>query len=113
MSRPDEDMTGSEKNSSSHVLKGIMLKGLTTLRTEGRLPPPPLLKYIQILRDSHLDIEFESLKENLRFILDFYSQFCCEISSHLQTKQVKPGFTNYQPRFPQFFIRTSKIWNNN
>ena len=49
MSRPDEDMTGSEKNSSSHVLKGIMLKGLTTLRTEGRLPPPPLLKCIKIL----------------------------------------------------------------
>ena len=41
--------------------------------------------YSRLLRDSHLDLVIETLKENSRLILDLYSQFCCENShSHSQ-----------------------------
>ena len=40
---------------------------------------------IRLLRDSHLDLEIETLKENSRLILDLDSQICCENShSHSQ-----------------------------
>ena len=39
----------------------------------------------RLLRDSHLDLEIETLKENSRLILVLNSQFCCENShSHSQ-----------------------------
>ena len=48
------------------------------------------LKFLAIplisLLDSHRDLKIECFKENLHFILDPYSQFCCKNSSHLQTQ---------------------------
>ena len=39
----------------------------------------------RLLRDSHLDLEIETLKENSHLILNLDSQFCCENShSHSQ-----------------------------
>ena len=39
----------------------------------------------RLLRDSHLDLEIETLKENSHLILNLDSQFCCEYShSHSQ-----------------------------
>ena len=41
--------------------------------------------WCRLLRDSHLDLEIETLKENSHLILDLDSQFCCENShSHSQ-----------------------------
>ena len=42
-----------------------------------------LLSGIRLLRDSHLDLEIETLKENSRLILDLDSQICCK-NSHSQ-----------------------------
>ena len=39
----------------------------------------------RLLRDSHLDLKIETLKENSHLILNLDSQFCCENShSHSQ-----------------------------
>ena len=44
-----------------------------------------LLLDSRLLRDSHLDLEIETLKENSHLILNLDSQFCCENShSHSQ-----------------------------
>ena len=34
----------------------------------------------RLLRDSHLDLKIETLKENSRLILNLDSQFCCQNS---------------------------------
>ena len=39
---------------------------------------------LRLLRDSHLDLEIETLKENSHLIINLDSQFCCE-NSHSQT----------------------------
>ena len=39
--------------------------------------------YFRLLRDSHLDLEIETLKENSHLILNLDSQFCWE-NSHSQ-----------------------------
>ena len=93
----------------------LMRSGSLLLSCPGLLTPPgvaPLLigdtRWLAGLKQPsiftfHTPVSKNSLK------LDFKRHW----NSTLCNKQVKPGFTNYQPRFSQFIIRTSKIWNNN